>query len=390
MLEHDPLTFIGRTTFRRARRLFGIQQADRRQHLYVIGQTGTGKSTLLEALMRQDLVNGAGFALIDPHGDLAERVVARCPPGRRSGLTYWNVPDPSITVTFNPLAASLPATRILAASGVLEVFKKLWLDSWGPRLEHLLRYALLALVEIPGATLADLLRLLEDDGFRRDAAQKVGNPQVRRFWLEDYGYYFPARRRAEALAPVQNKVGSFLAHPRLRQILCEGSESTDLRRLMDTGGVLVVNLSKGRLGEDATALFGALLVSTLARLGLERADQPEDARPDFAVYCDELQIFTTLSVANMLAELRKYGVHLIVAHQYLAQLEPDVLHAILGNVGTLIAFRVGPSDVKVLAAMLDADIEPADLMRLPNHHVYVRLMVDGMPRQAFSAEALRL
>ena len=159
---------------------------------------------------------------------------------------------------------------------------------------------------------------------------------------------------------------------------------------MDTGGVLVVNLSKGRLGEDATALFGALLVSTLARLGLERADQPEDARRDFAVYCDELQIFTTLSVANMLAELRKYGVHLIVAHQYLAQLEPDVLNAILGNVGTLIAFRVGPSDVKVLAAMLDADIEPADLMRLPNHHVYVRLMVDGMPRQAFSAEALRL
>lgn len=390
MPKRNRLTFIGRTTFRNERRLFGIQQADRRQHLYVIGQTGTGKSTLLEALMRQDLVNGAGFALIDPHGDLAERVVARCPVGRRSDLTYWNVPDPSITVTFNPLAASLPATRLLAASGALEVFKKLWLDSWGPRLEHLLRYALLALVEIPGATLADLLRLLEDDAFRQDAAQKVGNPQVRRFWLEDYGYYFPPRRRAEAIAPVQNKVGSFLAHPRLRQILCEGSESTDLRRLMDTGGVLVVNLSKGRLGEDATALFGALLVSNLARLGLERADQPEGARPDFAVYCDELQIFTTLSVANMLAELRKYGVHLIVAHQYLAQLEPDVLHAILGNVGTLIAFRAGPSDSKVLTAMLDADLEPADLMRLPNHHAYVRLMVDGMPRLAFSAETLRL
>lgn len=384
----DTLTFIGRTSFRARRRLFGIAQADRRHHLYVIGQTGTGKSTLLHALMRQDAVNGRGFALIDPHGDLSEQLVARWPE-HRTDFVYWNVPDPAAPIAFNPLTASTPATRLLAASGILEVTKKLWDDSWGPRLEHILRNALLALVEVPGSTLADVLRLLEDDAFRKDVAARLENAQVRQFWLGEY-QRIPAPRRAEAIAPIQNKIGAWLTYPRLREIFCDGSDSTDLRRLMDSGSVLVVNLAKGRLGEDATALFGALLLSTLARLGLERADQRENERRDFAVYCDEVQIFATLGVANMLAELRKYGVHAIVGHQYLAQLEPGVRNAILGNVGTLVAFRLGPADAKMIAAMLDFEVGWQELLRLPNHHAFVRLLVHGHPMPAFSAETLAL
>lgn len=384
----DPLTFLGRTTFRSQRRLFGIRDSDRRHHLYTIGQTGTGKSTLFEALMRQDLVNGKGFALIDPHGDLVERMVERCPPEHREKLQYLDVPGAAPAFTFNPLR-TLPATREIAASGVLGAFKKIWQDSWGPRLEHLLRYALLALVELPDTTLADILRLLDDDEFRRDSARRVENPQVRRFWLREYERYSPGRR-AEAMGPIQNKVGAFLAHPALQRVLGGTAPLLDLRNVMDSGHVLLVNLSKGKLGEDAGALVGALLVSTLARVGLERADQPEHERRDFAVYLDEFQTFVTLGLAAMLAELRKYRVSLVLAHQYLAQVELEIREAILSNVGTLIVFRVGPTDAKVLLPILGADLKADDLLRLPNHHAYVRILVDGAPVQAFSAETLRL
>lgn len=388
-MRNRGITYLGRTTFRNHRRLFGILDEDRRHHMYLVGQSGTGKSTLLESITRQDLVNGRGFALIDPHGDLASCIAITCPDRRKGQLVYWDLPDSTVDVSFNPLAASTPETRILAASGVLDVFKKLWLESWGPRLEHLMRYSLLALVETPGASLADIMRLLVEDTFRKRVAEPLMNGQVREYWLRDYERMSKGER-STAIAPIENKVGAFLAHPRLRSIFCDNSDSRDLRELMDRDGVLVVNLSKGRLGEDATALFGALLVSTLARLGLERADQPEEYRRDFTVVCDEAQLFTTLSVANMLAELRKYRVQVALANQYLNQLAPEVRDAVFGNVGTVVAFRIGASDAKVLAQVLDADLEPGDLMRLPNHHAYMRLMVHGSPVQAFSAETLRV
>jgi hypothetical protein len=315
------------------------------------------------------------------------RIVASVPPARRDALHYLDVPSTS-AFGFNPLDAS-PETRALAASGVLDVFKKLWADSWGPRLEHLLRYALLALVEAPGTTFADLLRILEDDEFRRDVARHVTNPQVRRFWLREYEQY-SAGRRAEAIAPLQNKVGAFLAHPRLQELLSRPSGVSELRGLLQAGGILVVNLSKGRLGEDASSLFGALLLSTLARLSLERAAEPESDRTDFAIYLDEFQTFTTLTLAGMLAELRKYRVNLVLAHQHLAQLDVGLREAILGNAGTLVVFRLGPSDARVLSALLNADLEAGDLTRLPNHEFYVRLLVDGAPVPAFSAKSLWL
>lgn len=389
MLPDDELTFLGRTTARNAQRLFGIRHADRRHHLHMIGQTGTGKSTLLHTLIRQDLVRGHGLALLDPHGDLAEQVRAGVPPSRRAALTYLDLPDVNQAFTFNPIERVPAARRTLAATSVLDVFKKLWADSWGPRLEHVLRNALLVLIELPEATLGDILRLFDDPDFRENTAKRCSNPQVRRFWLREYPQY-PARLRADAIAPVQNKVGAFLAHARLQQILGSARSSFDLRRLMDTGGILLVNLSKGRVGEDVAALFGALLVSAIGLTALGRAEQPEPERRPFFLYLDEFQSFTTLSLAGMLAELRKYGVSLTLAHQYLAQLQPEIRDAMLGNVGSLVTFRVGTADAELLEPEFAPTFVAEDLARLPNHEIYVRLMVRGSVAAPFSGRTLVL
>ena len=385
----DQLTFLGRTTFRNQRRLFGIRQSDRRHHIYLIGKTGTGKSTLLESLVRQDLAHGHGLALLDPHGDLAARVREAVPVHRQADLTYLDLPNPAADFAFNPLERVAPARRALAAAGVLDVFKKLWADSWGPRLEHILRNALLVLVELPEATLADILRLLDDEPFRHEAAARSANPQVRRFWLREYEQY-PTRLRAEAIAPIQNKVGAFLAHGRLQRILTEPRSSFDLRAILDEGQILLVNLSKGQIGEDVAALFGALLVSAIGLAALSRADQPAPARRDFFLYLDEFHTFTTQSLASMLSELRKYGVGLVLAHQYLAQLDPVIRDAVLGNVGTLIAFRIGSADAEELAQEFAPEFSAEDLIRLPNHMVYLKLLVDGEVTSPFSAETLAL
>jgi hypothetical protein len=383
------LLWLGHTTFRNARRLFGVPHEDRRQHLYLIGQTGTGKSTLLHAMMRQDVINGRGFVLLDPHGDLFDSVGLDLDDAPSRRIRRFDLPSPSCGFGFNPLDCPRQHTRPVAAAALLDVFKKLWEDSWGPRLEHLLRYAILALVETPGTTLGDILRVVRDDAFRLRVAAGIANEQVRSFWLGEFVRMSPGRR-AEAVAPIENKLGAFLAHERLRVALSAPNGATDIRAIMDRNQVLLVNLSKGRLGDDASSLFGALLVSTLARLGLERADTPESDRPDFAIYADEFQSFTTLAVASMLAELRKYRVHLILAHQFLGQLETELKDAILGNAGTVIVFRTGPSDAKVMSAILGGEIQAPDIIRVPNHHFYIRPIVGGAPVQAFSAEGLRL
>jgi energy-coupling factor transporter ATP-binding protein EcfA2 len=384
----NPITILGRTNFRDERKTFGIHQADRRAHMYVIGKTGTGKSTLLETMVRQDITAGRGLALFDPHGDLVERVLAWMPEKRRDALFYFNVPDASRPLAFNPLESLPPAKRPLAASGLLEVFKKLWADSWGPRSEHVLRNALLVLFDQPVATLSDILRLLDDPAFRRLAVSRVHNPQVRNFWLREYENY-PARFRAEVIAPVQNKVGAFLANPILQNILNRPKSAFDLRRIMDESRILLVNLAKGKIGEDVAALLGALLVSRIGLTALGRADASENERLDFYLYLDEFQSFTTLSLANMLSELRKYRVNMILAHQYLSQLDEQVLDAILGNVGTIISFRLGLADAELLAKEFYPEFAPVDLVSLPNYFIYLRLMVDGVVSRPFSAETTR-
>ncbi len=383
------VTYFARTNVRQPYRTFGIRDADRLSHMYVIGKTGTGKSTLLETLIRQDLDRKCGFALIDPHGDLADRVHAAALASSRDDVIYIDVADPDQPYGYNPLRHVQRGRRPLAASGMLEVMKKMWPDAWGVRMEHLLRYALLALLDYPTAQLSDILTLHTAKAFRQEVIAHCLNDQVREFWKEEYRGYSP-RYRQDSIAPIQNRVGAFLADPRLKQFLTKPERELRFRDIMDSKKTLIINLAKGRIGEDSSNLLGGLLVTTLGLAAFSRADTPEAARLPFLLYVDEFQNFTTLAVANMLAELRKYQVGTVLAHQYLDQIEPDVRYAVLGNAGTLISFRLGGKDAPHLEREFAPDFGAEDLVALPNHEIYLRLMIDGAPSRPFSATTLQV
>lgn len=383
----EQRSYLGRTTFHRALRPFGIHPRDRLSHLHIIGKTGVGKSTLLEALARQDLDAGRGFALVDPHGDLVERIVANLPVSARGRVRYLDAPNASQPLGYNPLRQVREDKIPLAASGLLDAFRKLWPDAWGVRMEHVLRCSLYTLLERSGSTLPDVLRLYADKDFRREITRRVRNPVVREFWSSEFEKYSD-RYRAEVVAPIQNKLGALLADPTLYRIFVEPKVDLRFRQIMDEGGVLLVNLAKGRLGEDSSATLGSLLVSTIGLAALSRADAPLETRRPFYLYVDEFQSFTTLAFANMMSELRKYGLGLTLAHQHFHQLEPDVRHAVLGNAGTLVSFRVGPEDAFLLAQEFQPTFGVEDLLNLPNRHFYMRLMIDGSPSRPFSAVTL--
>ncbi len=387
-MHTDHLTLIATADHRNRDQVFGIKDEDRFGHIYIVGKTGTGKSTLLETMALQDLARGAGFALIDPHGDLVERIVARVPRRRAPDVMYLNAADPSQPYGYNPLRRVRPDRVALAASGFIEVFKKMWPEAWGVRMEHILRNALLALLEQPHATMHDILRLLSDRDYRKRVAKGLKNETVKTFFEKEFER-FSFGYRADGIAPIQNKVGAFLADPLLNRMLTASESEIRIRSVMDEGRVLLVNLAKGRLGEDTSSLLGGLLVTTIGLAAFSRADTPAGARRDFFVYVDEFQSFTTLAVANMLSELRKYRVGFAVAHQYLHQLEPDIRHAVLGNIGTVILFRIGAEDAPYFEREFIGSFEQADLMQLPNYRIYLKLMVDGMPSKPFSAATLR-
>lgn len=382
------LTIFAKTNFRNQPTPFGIKQADRRAHVYMIGKTGTGKSTLLETFMQRDVEAGNGFALLDPHGDLITKVLESVPENRKQDVVYFDVTDNNQPYGFNPLDSVPKSKRSLAASGLLSVFKAIWADSWGPRLEHILRNALLALLDQPKATLADILKLMDDNLFRKTVIGNITNEQVRDFWSKEYEGY-PARFRAEAIAPIQNKVGAFLTDPILYRILTSPQKPLRLRQVIDSNKILLVNLSKGKIGEDTSSLLGALLVSRIWLAALSRANVPEDSRRDFYLYLDEFHSFTNNTLAQMLSELRKYRLNLILAHQYLSQIDPLVKDAILGNVGTIILFRIGPTDAEVLGQEFVPEFRESDLVNLPNHSIYLKLMIDGKISRPFSAETIK-
>jgi type IV secretory pathway TraG/TraD family ATPase VirD4 len=380
-MQEEPL-YLGRVDHRADNRRFGIRREDRFLHLYIIGKTGTGKSTLLAQMARQDIAAGRGMALIDPHGDLVARLYDECCD--RTDVVYLDATDPAQPYGYNPLRHVRPDRIPLAASGLLEVLKKIWADAWGVRMEHILRNALYALLEQKEATLLDILRLFRERAYRRQVAAAVTNEPVRVFWEKEFDR-FSFGYRADGVASIQNKIGAFLADPFMRRILTEPREPISLRRIMDEGKVLLVNLGKGRIGEDSASLLGGLLVTTIGLAAYSRADMAPASRRDFFVYVDEFQNFTTLAVANMLAELRKYRVGLTMAHQYLHQLEPEIRHAVLGNAGSLVSFRLGAEDAPLIASELKSRFSSADLQGLPNYHAYIRLMIDGEPSKAFSA-----
>jgi hypothetical protein len=385
----DPLTIVGRTNWRDRRRPFGLRAPDRKAHFYVIGKTGVGKSSLLEIMIRQDLLAGNGVALFDPHGDLAERIYAWVPAERKADVLYLDVPDPDQPFGFNPLQAVAPLRRSVTANGIVEALKKIFADSWGIRLEYILRNALLLLLDQPQATIADVLRLFHDEAFRKDAASRASNPQVRRFWTTEFEAY-PGRFRTEAISPIENKLGSFLVDPFVSRILTAPQSTFDPRTIMDSGKALLVNLAKGKIGEAPAMLFGSLLVSAIGLAGLARADSDAGARRDFFLYLDEFQTFTTLALANMLAELRKYGVGLVLANQFLEQLAPEVKSAILGNVGTLVVFRIGAADAAKLTKELGPKILAEDLTLLPNRAFWIRPLVQGEAVEAFTGTTIAL
>src|SRR5262245_39556231 len=323
----SDVTHFARVDFRNKQRQFGIKDNDRFSHVYVIGKTGTGKSSLLETMTLQDIRRNAGVALIDPHGDLVERIARQVPEWRRRDVVYLNAADPLQPFSYNPLRHVREDRITLAASGFLEVFKKMWPDAWGVRMEHILRNVLLALLERPNSTMRDILRMLSDKTFRAGTAKGLKNPAVKNFLEKEFNQY-SFGYRADGVASIQNKVGAFLADPLLNRILTTSKSQIHIRKIMDEGKILLVNLAKGRLGEDSSSLLGGLLVTTIGLAAYSRADLPENQRRGFYAYIDEFQSFTTMALANMLSELRKYRVAFTMAHQYLFQLTPEIRHAV--------------------------------------------------------------
>jgi len=339
-------------------------------------------------MITQDIAAGRGCAVLDPHGDLVDSLYRFAVVSARSAnVTYFNVPDPQQPYGYNPIRRVAPHLRPLLASGMLEVFKKLWREAWGVRMEHIFRNVLLTLLDLPVSDLSDIQRILVDKKFLMEAQRHITNPHVKKFWQMEFAKY-SQRYRADAIAPIQNKIGGFLAHPTLCRVLLNPEQNLSLRILMDTKQVLLVNLAKGRLGEDASHLLGGLLMTSLGLAAFSRANIPESTRMPFYLYADEFQNFTTLSLVNMASELRKYRLGLTLTHQYLLQLDPDIRSAVLGNAGTLVSFRVGAQDALHLEKEFLPEFMHSDLVNLPNYNAYVKLMIDGTPSRPFSAQTI--
>jgi len=382
----DAITPFAQVDFRDDDRVFGIKRNDRRYHFLTIGRTGTGKSTLLANLIKGDLQYGEGVAVLDPHGDLAA-TARRFLPRWRKDVIVFDPGSPDNRLTFNPLHVSRPDQRHLVVSELMTVFQHIWQKAWGVRLEYILRIVLLTLTEKPGHTLLDALRILNDSEFRASVLTEVEDPILKAFWTEEFGKYSKSYR-TEAIAPIQNKLGEFLINPVLKKVFDHPEGNIDPRAIMDKGQVFIADLSVGRLGRDVAMLLGATLIGKFALAALSRSDQAPDDRRDFYFYIDEFPMFATASIETILSEARKYRLALIMAMQYLDQLDTKLLGAVLGNVGNLVTFRVGAKDAPFLAREFASVFSSDDLMNLPHYHVYVRMMIDGKPAKPFSAKVL--
>ncbi|MFA6394090.1 MAG: type IV secretion system DNA-binding domain-containing protein [Patescibacteria group bacterium] len=386
-MSSNDITLFGITTFRNKNRAFGIKLDDRRRHMYVIGKTGMGKSTLLENMIVGDIRAGRGVAVVDPHGDLAEKVIDFIPSDRINDVIYFNPSDMEFPIAFNILERVEPHLRHLVASGLIGVFQKLWADSWGPRLEYILRNTILAVLDYPGATLLAVTRMLSDKDFRKKVVDKTLDPVVKTFWTKEFAGYAD-KFASEAVSPIQNKVGQFLSSSLIRNIIGQVKSSIDVRKIMDEGKILIMNLSKGRIGEDNSALLGSMMITKIQLAAMSRVDVPEAERHDFYLYVDEFQNFATDSFANILSEARKYHLNLIMGHQYVEQLGDVVKAAVFGNVGTLVVFRVGAIDAEELVKEFTPTFTEEDLVNLPKYEMYLKLMIDGVSSDPFSARGL--
>ena len=366
---------------------FGIAAMDERQHIYIIGKTGSGKTTLLRNLILQHINLGHGVGVIDPHGDLAEELLSHIPPKRANHLVYFNPGDIEFPVGLNLLAHVAPDDRHLVASGIVSAFKGIWRDSWGPRLEYILYNAVSALLDCRNATLLGVNRMLTDETYREKVVRQIKDSFIRAFWADEFAGYDEHFRR-EAIAPIQNKIGQFILNPVVRNILGQVRKRVDIPFAMDNGRLFIANLSKGKLGHDKANLLGSLLVTQFQLGAMARAAKPESERRDFYLFIDEFQNFSTDAFASILAEARKYRLCLTLSHQYIDQLPEPIRKAVFGNVGTLVAFRMGYTDAEVMTKEFGKTIPATSLADLERYEAVVKLLVEGSNQEPFRAKML--
>lgn len=389
--RNRDITYFAKTLYRDTEQKFGIKRRDRRQHMYVLGKSGTGKSAMLKNMVIQNIANGEGVAVVDPHGELVEEILEMIPPERKNDVVYFNPADTDYYVGFNVLEVPDPKYKHLIASGLMGIFTKIWANVWSSRMEYILNNCILALLDTPGSTMLGIPRLLVDQDYRQSVLANVTDPVVRSFWITEYEAW-QERFRNEAIAPIQNKVGQFLSSTVTRNIVGQSKSTINIFDIMNNKKILLVNVSKGRVGEDNSALLGAMLITKIQLAAMERVRIPEEERKDFYLYVDEFQNFVTDSFASILSEARKYRLNLVLAHQYINQLiaqdSTAVRDAVFGNVGTMTVFRVGASDAEFIEKEFEPEFTPQDFVNLPNYHIYTKLMIDGITSRPFSAKTL--
>lgn len=388
MSEKEIINFFAKTNFRNQQVPFGIKPDDRRRHMYVIGKTGMGKTTMMENMVIQDIRNGNGVCFIDPHGDSTRKILDFIPPSRINDVVYFDPSDLDHPIAFNILESVETRYKHLVASGLMGVFTKIWASMWSSRMEYILNNTILALLDSPGNTMLGIVRMYVDKKYRKRIVDNIKDPMVKAFWIEEFANY-AEKYRTEAVAPIQNKVGQFLSSAVIRNIVGQPKSTIDLRDIMDNNKILLLDLSKGKVGEDNSALLGAMIVTKLQLAALSRVDIPEEERKDFYLYVDEFQNFVTDSFATILSEARKYRLNLTVGHQYIGQLTPDnnpkVRDAVFGNVGTMVVFRVGAADAEYLETEFEPTFTPNDIVNLPKYHIILKLMINGIASDPFTA-----
>ncbi len=384
----EDLSPMANTNFRGHNTMFGLPRTDRGRHLYIIGQTGVGKSGLLELLTISDIYSPYGFAVIDPHGDYALNILRRIPKDRANDVIYFNPADTDFPIAFNPMEVLDPKLKTHTVSELIGVLKRMF-ESWGPRLEYILRYCLLALLDYPNATMLDITRILTDKKFRLEVLKYVEDPVVRSFWTIEFASWND-RFAAEAVAPVLNKVGAFTANPLVRNIIGQPKSSFNIRQIIDQHKILIVNLSRGLVGEDNASLLGSLMVTKIQLASMSRADIPAEQRTPFYLYVDEFQNFATDSFATILSEARKYGLNLTVANQYIAQMPIEVKDAVFGNVGSIISFRMSADDSRTMLRYFEPKFTEYDLVHMHNRHFVISMTIEGEKVPAYSAVTLNL
>lgn len=374
------ISYFAKTNFRNSGKLFGIFQKDRILHTYIIGKTGAGKTNLLTTLILQDIIHGRGCAVFDVHGDLLSNILKHIPHDRIKDVVHIDIANPYMNYRYNPMRKVSDEKKSLVIGGLLDAFKKLWKGAWGIKLEHILRYIMLTLLAQPKSNLSDIPRIIHDAQFREHCLSNITNKEIRRFWESEFPKY-----SKNDLIPILNKVGAFLAHPSIKRFLITNTRDISLRACIDQSKIVLIDISKGKIGIDASHLIGSILITSFANAAFTRIDTQEEERVPFHIFLDEFQNYTSPSISGILSELRKFKISLTLANQYLYQLDSDIKNAVLGNVGTLISFRTGQQDAKYLAQEMYPTFKSSDFTSLENYDIYLKLMIAGKPSKPFSA-----